>query len=380
MKVLTYLFLITACFITFVQAKDSDLMKDLTFKASTGTTLKYLLFIPKDYDASKKYPLVVTLHSMGSDYKFQVDNNDQAHPWIEDSVQARWPSFIMAPNSPSGSTWGGMMGGGTELSSECKAVYEAVEDLKKKYSLDTTRFIIGGFSIGGAGTYHMIQFLPNYWAAACPVAAGGNEKQIEVISKTPIWHHQGSADNEGAALTRMSDALIKAQKPVLKITSEMVITANGSGPANWTKEIQKGTKPEDIIFKNATPSYDSIVKAIDAGANYIYQLITGLNHDMKTGANHEDSRINANHNPLLAKWAFSKRKGGPGVAIVPLPSRTTVAYTNNVSRTVLTTGNVSPATYVNNQIFTLLGQSDMQQPVNGNSSVILRVYKPTVKK
>lgn len=370
MKVLTCLFLTIACFITFVQAKDSDLMKDLTFKTSSGTTLKYLLFTPKDYDASKKYPLVVTLHAMGSDYKFQVDNNDQAHPWIEDSVQAKWPCFIMAPNSPSGSTWGGMMGAGTQLSSECKAVYEAVEDLKTKYSLDTNRFIIGGFSIGGAGTYHMLKFLPNYWAAACPVAAGGDSLQFNK-SATPIWHHHGTNDQGGAALIRMSNALERNHYPVLRITCTMVISANGSGPTNWTNELKKGTSPQDIIYKSAKPTYDSVSKAVDAGANYIYQLITN--------ANHEDSRINANHNPLLAKWAFSKRRAG-SVAIVPLPSRTTVAYNNNVSRTVLTTGNVSPANYVNNQIFTLLGQSDMQQPVSGNSSVILRVYKPTLKK
>jgi predicted esterase len=45
-----------------------------------------------------------------------------------------------------------MMGAGTSLSAECKAVIEAIEDLKKQYpnSLDTNRFIIGGFSIGGA--------------------------------------------------------------------------------------------------------------------------------------------------------------------------------------------------------------------------------------
>ncbi len=367
MKVLTYLLLITTCTITFVQGKDSDLMKDLSFRTSSGTTLKYLLFIPKDYNPSQKYPLVVSLHGAGSDYKYQVDNNDQAHPWIDDDVQAAVPHFFMAPGCPGGS-WGGMMGGGSSLSAEAKAVIEAIEDLKKQYSLDTNRFVIGGFSIGGAGTYHMIQFLPDYWAAACPVAAGGAEAQIEVISKTPIWHHHGSNDNNGGALTRMSDALIKIQKPVLKITCDMVVNS----PAAWKSEIQKGTKPEDILFKNAKPSYDSVSKAVDAGANYIFQLINR--------ANHEDSRLNANHNPLLAKWAFSKRKGGPAVAIVPLPSRTAVAYNNNVSRTVLTTGNVSPAIYVNNRIFTLLGQSDLQKPVNGNSSVILRVYKPSMKK
>lgn len=367
MKALTYHFLTIACFITLVQAKDSDLMKDISFKTPSGTTLKYLLFTPKNYDATKKYPLVVSLHGAGSDYKYQVDNNDQARPWLDDDVQAAVPHFFMAPGCPGGS-WGGMMGAGTSLSAEAKAVIDAIEDLKKQYSLDTTRFVIGGFSLGGAGTYHMIQFLPNYWAAACPVAAGGADAQIEVISKTPIWHHQGLNDNNGAALTRMADALTKIQKPVLRITCDMVVNS----PAAWKSEIQKGTKPEDILFKNAKPSYDSVSKAVNAGANYISQMITK--------ASHEDSRLNANHNPLLAKWAFSKRKGGPAVAIFPLPSRTAVSYNNNVSRTVLTTGNVSSATYINNRIFTLLGQSDMQQPVSGNSSVILRVYKPSVKK
>jgi len=31
---------------------------------------------------------MVTLRATGSDYIYQVDNNDQAHPWIEDSIQA----------------------------------------------------------------------------------------------------------------------------------------------------------------------------------------------------------------------------------------------------------------------------------------------------
>lgn len=350
MKILNSLIIISLLTISTAQARDSDLMKDLSFKTSSGVTLKYLLFIPKNYDATKTYPLVVTLHSMGSDYKFQVDNNDQAHPWIEDSIQARCPHFIMAPNSPSGSTWGGMMGAGTQLSQECKAVIEAIEDLKKKYSLDTNRFIIGGFSIGGAGTYHMLKFMPNYWAAACPVGAGGDSLQFNNTSKTPtpIWHHHGSNDNGGSALIRMSAALVKNHYPVLRITNNMVITANGSGPSNWTKEIQKGTKPQDIIYKNATPSYDSVGKAVDAGANYIYQMITS--------ANHEDSRINANHNPLLAKWALSKVKGGTSTrsSMLPVSSK----HAENIQKsynTVLTFG--KSANWVTGRIFTLTGQT-----------------------
>lgn len=353
MKVLMSMLLFSAIFLSQAQAKDSDLMLKKSFKTSTGTTLNYLLFVPKNYSTSQKYPLVVTLRATGSDYIFQVDNNDQAHPWIEDSVQARWPHFIVVPELPAGSSsWGGMMGAGTSLSPECQAVVEAIEDLKKQYSLDTTRFIIGGFSLGGAGTYHMIQFLPNYWAAACPVGAGGAEAQIEVISKTPIWHHQGSNDNGGAALTRMATALENKNYPVLRITNDMVVNS----PAGWLSEINKGTKPQDIIYKNSKPSYDSVSKAVDAGAKYIYQLITG--------ATHEDSRLNANHNPLLAKWAFSKVKGG-ATAIVPLiPVSSKLSETMpNQHGTFLTL--VRPVSMTADRAFTLLGRNCPGYSVRG---------------
>ena len=84
MKFLTFILLFAAVTVSFASAtKDGDRMKDLSFKTSDGTTLKYLLFVPKNYNASQKYPLVVTLHAAGSDYIFQVDNNDQAHPWTQ---------------------------------------------------------------------------------------------------------------------------------------------------------------------------------------------------------------------------------------------------------------------------------------------------------
>ena len=362
MKILMFILLFSVVNLSF--AKDSDLMLKKSFKASTGTTLNYLLFVPKNYNAAQKYPLVVTLHAAGSDYIFQVDNNDQAHPWIEDSVQAKWPSFIMAPNCPSGS-WGGMFGAGTSLSPECKAVIEAIEDLKKQYTLDTNRFIIGGFSIGGAGTYHMIQFMPNYFAVACPVAAGGNADQIEVIAKTPIWHHQGTNDNNGAALTRMADALTSHNYPVLRITCDKVVNT----PADWLNQIQKGTKPEDILYKNSKPSYDSVSRAVDAGANYIFQMITG--------ADHEQSRLNANHNPLLAKWAFSKikRNGAITKVLVPISSK---PAENTLTQyvPVLTFGKT--ANLATGRAFTLLGRIEPGQDVRKNSGTRILIVRKNV--
>lgn len=345
--------LLLFCVITVSNAGDSNLMKDLSYRTSFGLTLNYLLFVPKNYDATQKYPLVVTLHGIGSDYKFQVNNNDQAHPWIEDSVQARWPHFIMVPSCPSG-TWGGMGASTGTLSDAAKAVLETIENLKKQYSMDTNRFIIGGFSLGGAGTYHFIEMKPNFWAAAVPVSAGGDSTKIELIAKTPIWHHQGLNDNNGGALLRMAKALETHGYPVVRVTSYQVVNS----PSGWLSEIQKGTKPEDIIFKNANPSYDSVKKAVESGAKYISLMFNG--------GDHESARLNANHNPLLAKWAFSKIKGGGNTEISLIPIISKPAETRRQYSAVLTFGKNthSGATY---RIFTLLGQVNSGLDTKRNS-------------
>ncbi len=270
---------------------------------------KYLLFIPKNYVATQKYPLVVSLRGAGNTYTGATNDNDQAHPWIEDSIQTRVPHFIMVPETNEGS-WGGPIGGGASngiLSAPATGVLEAIEDLKKQYSLDTNRFIIAGFSIGGTGTYHQIEIKSGYWAAAVPASAGPDTTKIEAIAKTPIWHHQGTLDNNAAAGRRTALALENHHHPVVRMVCDYNINTSGA----WRTEIAKGGKAEDIIFKNAKApvTVDSLRKAIAAGANYIYTEMTG--------GTHEAGWIGAAHNPLVATWAFSKVRGGTSVSLAP---------------------------------------------------------------
>ncbi len=285
-------------------------MLDKTFQSSVGA-LKYLLFVPKGYSATQRYPLVVSLRGAGNTYLGATNDFDQAHPWIEDSIQARVPHFILVPECISGD-WGGLAGAHSNgvMAASSKAVIEAIEDLKKQYSLDTNRFILAGFSIGGSGTYHIIELKPGYFAAAVPCSAGGDSTQMESIAKTPIWHHQGSEDRGAAAGRRMAEALENHHHPVVRMVCDYAINS----PAVWRTEVQKGAKPEDIIFKNPKPpvTVDSLRRAIAAGANDIYTEMTG--------GTHEAGWIGAAHNPLIATWAFSKVRGGMTVSLAPKAS------------------------------------------------------------
>src|SRR4051812_20614642 len=85
-----FLLLVSAWLPSQAQVKESSLMLDKTFQSSVGA-VKYLLFVPKNYNASQRYPLVVSLRGAGNTYIGATNDFDQAHPWIEDSIQARVP-------------------------------------------------------------------------------------------------------------------------------------------------------------------------------------------------------------------------------------------------------------------------------------------------
>ena len=321
------------------QTRDSQKMLDKSFQSSAGA-LKYLLFVPKDYDATRRYPLVVSLRGQGSTYIQATDNFEMAHPWIVDSIQARVPHFIMVPECLS-QTWGGLAGrpSGGVMEPSSKAVMEAIEDLKTQYSLDTNRFILTGFSLGGSGTYHILELKPGYFAAAVPASAGGDSSKTEAMAKTAIWHHQGSTD--GTAGKRMAQGLDNHGYKVVRVVCDFTI----NNPNAWRTSLQAaGGDAEAVAFKNARApvTLDSLRRAIDAGARYLYTELTG--------GNHEAGWMGAAHNPLLARWAFSKVREGHTVSLAPREGRKAWMRRNGTILGV--TGLHEPA----GEAFTLTGQ------------------------
>ncbi len=63
--------------------------------------------------------------------------------------------------------------------------FEAMEDAKKRYSIDPDRIIIRGFSMGGASAWQMGAHYPGLWAAVAPGAG---------FSETPEFLRMGPAD------------------------------------------------------------------------------------------------------------------------------------------------------------------------------------------
>jgi len=183
-----------------------------TFTDSTGYTLVYRLFVPRDYDPDTSYPIVTFLHgrgSRGSDNRKQV-NSSGAKVWAEPKNQAKHPCFVLAPQTPENGGWGSLWGTGPSRS--LNAVREMLDTLEKEFNIDKTREYITGLSGGGRGTWTAITLWPDRFAAAVPVCGRNDPTQAAKIAHIPVWAFHGTLDDvvEVDASRAMIKALEKA--------------------------------------------------------------------------------------------------------------------------------------------------------------------------
>ena len=61
-------------------------------------------------------------------------------------------------------------------------------------NLDINRIYVTGLSMGGYGTWEMIQRRPEFFAAAIPICGGGDKLQASNLTKIPIWAFHGTKD------------------------------------------------------------------------------------------------------------------------------------------------------------------------------------------
>ena len=157
------------------------------FRGAAGD-LPYRLFIPDNYDPSRAYPLIVYLHGgagVGRDNVAQISGGNRigSHLWTSSELQARQPSFVVAPQSVD-KGW----------QPRAQLVVDLIAALGKEFNLDRTRYYVTGQSMGGYGTWDLIVRWPNLFAAAVPLCGGGRVDAVDAIRDLPIWVFHGARD------------------------------------------------------------------------------------------------------------------------------------------------------------------------------------------
>lgn len=148
--------------------------------------LQYQIFAPKNVSPRKPLPVVLTLH--GSN-ECGNDNHRQARvpgAFSFSSYNDRRPCIVIAPQCWLGTTW--MAAGGEKT-------LELLDDILKEVKIvDKDRIYITGFSLGGFGTWHLLAKRPNLFAAAAPVAGGGQPEMAKDLQNVDVLIFHGRKD------------------------------------------------------------------------------------------------------------------------------------------------------------------------------------------
>ncbi len=148
--------------------------------------MSYRLMKPMGFDSSKRYPVIVSLHGGGGR---GADNRKQLRDWnkilADKQRRSDHPCYVLAPQTTR--LWN---------ASDLKNIKRVIAALP---SVDMDRIYILGHSMGGHGTYILIQIDSSYFAAAAPSAGSGLHKTGEfidasLIKDVPIWSFHGDKD------------------------------------------------------------------------------------------------------------------------------------------------------------------------------------------
>ena len=181
--------------------------------------LNYRLFTSKGMKEGEKYPLVITFHgssSCGDDNISQLKERRGPLEIMDYTERKAVKAFILSPQCPAGQAWVNTPWYGKshtmpkEPAFAMKMTLALLEKLIKDLPIDKSRIYVTGLSLGGFGTWDIIQRKPDLFAAAIPVCGGGDSSQAENLKNLPIWIFHG--DNDTIVYTKRSRDMFAALK------------------------------------------------------------------------------------------------------------------------------------------------------------------------
>ncbi|KAB1154018.1 T9SS type A sorting domain-containing protein [Flavobacterium luteum] len=165
--------------------------------SGVNQSLAYRILKPINFDASKKYPVVVTLHnasgfSIPGSRDYNINNlraiNGQ---FAGDSIQSKYPTYVIALQADK------FTSGKFDMWN--KKHFEGAKQIIAALApnVDINRIYVMGQSAGGHGTNLFISYGPTYFAAAIAASAEGNKISLanrDKLVNFNLWTMHGSND------------------------------------------------------------------------------------------------------------------------------------------------------------------------------------------
>ncbi|HEY3267500.1 MAG TPA: PHB depolymerase family esterase [Armatimonadota bacterium] len=188
-------------------SKESKLQTGFLNKSyqRNGKEYRYVVYVPRGYDAAKKWPAIMFLHGYGEcgtdGWKPVAQGIGTAVLWDAD----KWPFIIVIPQKTIP---------GSEWEQHDDVVMKTLSLTREQYSVDPHRIYLTGLSQGGHGTWVEGSMHTDIWAAIAPICGypgaafttdpvpgggkpftGSVDDLATKLKGMPVWAFHGEADS-----------------------------------------------------------------------------------------------------------------------------------------------------------------------------------------
>jgi predicted peptidase len=173
-----------------------------------GDTLPYRVLLPENYDASKKYPLIIFLHGAGERGN---DNEKQlvhgADLFLKEEVRKNFPAIVIFPQCSRSSYWSNVL----RMHDSISRTFNFLKDgeptramqlaqlllnyILNNYPVNKKQVYVGGLSMGGMGTFEIVRRNPGIFAAAFAICGGADPATASSLKQTHWWIFHGLKDD-----------------------------------------------------------------------------------------------------------------------------------------------------------------------------------------
>ncbi|MDY4667439.1 MAG: alpha/beta hydrolase-fold protein [Prevotella sp.] len=225
----------------------ADDFKQLTFKDSkTGVTLRYNLFVPDNYDASKSYPLVLFMHDASGanqNDNYTLLQGNGATVWASPRDQAKHPCFVLAPQYDEI-----VVDDSFRVTPSAETTIDLLDYIKKQYSVDANRVYTTGQSMGCMMSYLLMSTHPDEFAAGMLIAGQWDPKVIAPMAKKPLWLITSTGDAKSSA----------GAAQALKLWSSLGAKTDSAAWPLDTTEVARAQEIEALRRKPVTIRYSHL--------------------------------------------------------------------------------------------------------------------------
>jgi predicted peptidase len=128
-----------------------------------GRTYPYVVYVPRNYDPSRSWPVILFLHGAGERGSHGIRATQIGVAAAIRSHPERVPAIVVFPQAPDDSRW---------LDEPADAAMAALDHAMGEFHGDRHRVYLTGLSMGGYGTWHLAMAHPDRWAALVVVCGG----------------------------------------------------------------------------------------------------------------------------------------------------------------------------------------------------------------